>query len=75
MMTVTDEELREAMVFAFERMKMVVEPAGALAMAGAMRVARERPEELRGRRVGIVVSGGNIDAARFARIIQGDLTA
>ncbi len=75
MMTVTDEELRGAMVFAFERMKMVVEPAGVLGLAGAIRVARETPGELEGRRVGIVVSGGNIDAARFARIVAGDFGA
>lgn len=75
MMTVGEEELVGAMVFAFERLKMVVEPAGALGLAGAMRVARERPGEIAGRRVGIIISGGNIDAARFAKIIGGDLTA
>ncbi|MGL4438127.1 MAG: threo-3-hydroxy-L-aspartate ammonia-lyase [Bosea sp. (in: a-proteobacteria)] len=63
--TVSDAELIDAMRFAAERMKMVVEPSGALGMAAAMtaKVA------VRGLRVGVVVSGGNTDLASFARMI------
>ncbi len=63
--TVSDAELVEAMRFAAERMKMVVEPSGALAMAAAM----TGKAEVAGKRVGIIVSGGNVDLASFARFI------
>ncbi|MGA2393328.1 MAG: threo-3-hydroxy-L-aspartate ammonia-lyase [Candidatus Lustribacter sp.] len=63
--TVTDDELRDAMRFAFERLKLVIEPSGAAGLAAALggRV------ELRGKRVGITISGGNVDASTFARLI------
>ncbi len=57
MVTVTDEELLEAMFFLWERMKIVVEPTGALAFAALLR-RKIRAEK---RRVGIIVSGGNVD--------------
>ena len=64
--TVTDPEIVEAMRFIWERMKLVVEPTGAL---GAAAVLRGAPD-VRGRRVGIILSGGNVDlkaaAALFA---------
>ncbi|MEP7068610.1 MAG: pyridoxal-phosphate dependent enzyme, partial [Usitatibacter sp.] len=64
--TVTDAELVEAMRFLWERMKLVVEPTGALAAAGVMSGLLE----VRGRRVGVIISGGNVDlqaaAALFA---------
>jgi threo-3-hydroxy-L-aspartate ammonia-lyase len=64
--TVSDDELRDAMRFAFERLKLVVEPSGAAALAGLL---HGRIPDIAGRRVGIVISGGNIDAARYARLI------
>jgi threonine dehydratase len=70
--TVTDEELREAMGFAFERMKLVVEPSGAAAIAALM---HRRIPAVAGKRVGAIVSGGNIDAARYAELLGGDFTA
>jgi threo-3-hydroxy-L-aspartate ammonia-lyase len=64
--TVTDAQLVEAMRFLWERMKLVVEPTGALATAGVL----SGPIDVRERRVGIIISGGNIDlraaAALFA---------
>ena len=60
--TVSDAQLIEAMRFAAARMKMVVEPTGALAMAAAMQGA----VEVRGKRVGILISGGNVDIVQFA---------
>lgn len=53
----SDEEVRQAMRLVFERMKQVVEPSGAVALAALLR-ARAR---FAGRRVGIVLSGGNLD--------------
>ncbi|MGA9943519.1 MAG: pyridoxal-phosphate dependent enzyme [Candidatus Cybelea sp.] len=65
--TVTDDELRDAMRFAFERMKLVVEPSGAAALAALL---HRRIPGLSGKRAGVVVSGGNIDPARYASLIQ-----
>ena len=63
--TVSDNELVQAMRFFAERMKIVVEPTGALAFAGAC-AQRAR---VAGSRVGIIVSGGNVDLARFAALV------
>ena len=63
--TVSDEQLVATMRFFAERMKMIVEPTGCLAAAAALQgvVAAE------GKKVGILVSGGNVDLARFARLV------
>jgi threonine dehydratase len=63
--TVSDDELRDAMRFAFERLKLVIEPSGVAGLAAALtgRV------DVRGKRVGVTLSGGNVDAATFARLI------
>lgn len=66
-LTASDAELVEAMKFFASRMKMVVEPTGCLGVA----VALGRQLDLRGKRVGVLVSGGNIDLLRFASLIQG----
>jgi threonine dehydratase len=57
MLTVTDDELLRAMFFLWERMKIVVEPTGALA-ACALLEKKLKPEKLR---VGVILSGGNVD--------------
>ncbi len=57
MLTVSDDELRRAMFFLWERMKMVVEPTGALAFAALF----SGKLETKGLRVGVVISGGNVD--------------
>jgi threo-3-hydroxy-L-aspartate ammonia-lyase len=63
--TVTDAELIEAMWFLFERMKLVAEPGGAAAVA-ALLAKKVEP----GDTVGVVVSGGNIGADRFAELLR-----
>jgi threonine ammonia-lyase medium form len=63
--TVSDDELRDAMRFAFERLKLVIEPSGAAALAALLAAKID----LRGRRVGIMISGGNVDAATYRAII------
>jgi len=65
--TVSDDALISAMRFIAERMKMVVEPTGALAAAAAFTAA----VPVAGRRVGVIVSGGNVDLTRFARLVSG----
>ncbi|GGV25990.1 serine/threonine dehydratase [Streptomyces longisporoflavus] len=64
---VDDDEIRDAMRYAFERLKIVLEPSGATALA-ALLAGRldDRP-----RRIGIIASGGNINTRRFADIING----
>ncbi len=66
--TVTDEELRDAMRFAFERMKLVLEPSGAAALAALL---NGRITGIGGRRVGAILSGGNIDPVRYSELIAG----
>ena len=63
--TVSDAQLVGMMRFFAERMKIVVEPTGCLAAAAV----RAEADQLKGKRVGVLVSGGNIDLARFARLI------
>lgn len=65
MVTATDEQLVQALRFFAERMKMVVEPTGALAFAGV----RNGGVDVRGKRVGVLISGGNVDLARYARFL------
>ena len=64
--TATDDELVECMRFFAERMKMIVEPTGCLGFAGA----RSQQADIAGKRVGVVISGGNIDLERFAQLIK-----
>jgi threonine dehydratase len=57
--TVTDEELLKTMFFLWERMKMLVEPTGALAACALL----EKKLDATGKKVGVVISGGNVDLA------------
>jgi threonine dehydratase len=66
-LTVTDEELVDCMRFFASRMKLVVEPTGCLGFAAA----RNMKAELQGKRVGVIVSGGNVDIDRFAALLAG----
>ena len=63
--TVSDAQLIEAMRFYAERMKMVVEPTGCLSLAAAL----QAKVSLKGQRVGVIISGGNVDMARFAELL------
>ncbi|WP_163467563.1 threo-3-hydroxy-L-aspartate ammonia-lyase [Klebsiella michiganensis] len=65
--TVTDKELLASMRFFAERMKIVVEPTGCLGFAAA----RARKEELKGKRIGIIISGGNVDIVRYSEFLGG----
>lgn len=65
-LTVTDEELINAMKFFAERMKMVVEPTGCLGFAAA----RNLKDELKGKRIGIIISGGNVDISKYAEFLS-----
>jgi threonine dehydratase len=62
-LTVNDEELLKSMFFLWERMKIVVEPTGALAACALL----EKKLDANGKKVGVVISGGNVDLAWAAR--------
>jgi len=67
-LTATDEQLVACMRFFAERMKMVVEPTGCLAFAAV----REMKSQLKGKRVGVIVSGGNVGVVeRYSAFLAG----
>ncbi|WP_370608696.1 threo-3-hydroxy-L-aspartate ammonia-lyase [Citrobacter portucalensis] len=66
-LTVSDAELIASMKFIAERMKIVVEPTGCLGFAAA----RARKAELRGKKIGIIISGGNVDISRYSEFLAG----
>lgn len=61
--TVTDEQIVDAMRFVFERLKLVIEPSGAVGIAAVL--AGKAP----GGRVGVILSGGNVGTDRFAELV------
>jgi threo-3-hydroxy-L-aspartate ammonia-lyase len=63
--TVTDDEIVDAMVFLFDRLKLVAEPSGAVGIAALL----SGKLNARDRSVGVVLSGGNVGAARFAELV------
>ncbi|MCK4125056.1 MULTISPECIES: threo-3-hydroxy-L-aspartate ammonia-lyase [Ralstonia solanacearum species complex] len=66
--TVSDADLVDTMRFFAGRMKIVAEPTGCLAAAAALR----QRVGVRGKRVGVIISGGNVDLQHFARLVQAD---
>jgi threonine dehydratase len=62
--TVTEEQIIDAMKFYWERMKLIVEPSGAVALAGLLSGNIESPL-IKNKRIGIIISGGNIDLSDF----------
>jgi threonine dehydratase len=67
-LTVSDLELQNAMALAASRMKILVEPGGA---AGFAALLHGKVPDAAGRRVGVVLSGGNVDLARFGELVSG----
>jgi threonine dehydratase len=66
-LTVTDSQLIDAMRFFAERMKIIVEPTGCLGFAAAT----DMKAELQGKRIGVIISGGNVDIARYGALLAG----
>ena len=64
---VDDNAIREAVRLAFRHLKLVVEPGGAAALASAL---YDLPEAAKGKRVGVVLSGGNVDPQAYADILS-----
>jgi threonine dehydratase len=66
-LTVADSQLIDAMRFFAERMKLIVEPTGCLGFAAATNMKAE----LQGKRIGVIISGGNVDIARYCALLAG----
>ena len=66
-LTVSDAQLVDGMRFFMQRMKMVVEPTGCLGLAAL----RNANGQFKGQRVGIIVTGGNVDIEKYASLLQG----
>jgi len=66
-LVVTDEEAKAAVRYAFEELKLVVEPGGAVALAAVL--SGKLPTK--GRTIAVVLSGGNVDSALYGEIIRG----
>jgi threonine dehydratase len=64
--TVSDDALIRTMHFVWERMKQVIEPTGALAAAAL----NDGVVDGDGRRIGVIVSGGNVDLGRAATLFE-----
>jgi threonine dehydratase len=64
-LTVSDDEVRGAIAFAFRQLKLVLEPGGAIALAAVL----SRQLSLSGRTAAVLLSGGNVDPALFAAAI------
>ena len=67
-LTVSDLELRRAMAVLASRMKLLVEPGGAAAFAALL---HGKIPDVEGRKVGVVLSGGNVDLERFGSLVEG----
>lgn len=62
---VSEEEIIGAMQMVWERMKIIIEPSSAVAVAAVIRKAKENPNTMVGKKIGIIISGGNVDLARL----------
>ena len=67
-LTVSDAEVAEAMRFAFNHLKLVVEPGGSVALAALL----AGKLQLSGRTTAIILSGGNVDPGLFQRVLAGE---
>jgi len=67
--TVTEEQIIDAMRFYWERMKLVVEPSGAVPLAGLLYGDIE-PSLIKNKKIGLIISGGNIDLTDFFTTLQ-----
>lgn len=65
---VSDDELVSAMAFCFDRLKLVTEPSG---VGGVAALLGGHVAAIEGRRIGVIVSGGNVGAARFVQLLSG----
>jgi len=70
--TVTEDQIIDAMRFYWERMKLIVEPSGAVPLAGLL-FGNIEPSLIKDKRIGIIISGGNIDLSDFFATLKQNL--
>ena len=68
--TVSEDEIVDAMKFYWERMKIIVEPSGAVSLAAFLQYSKDFPGNVKNKRIGIIISGGNIDLTDFFDTIR-----
>ena len=64
--TVSEKEIVKSMLMIWERMKIIVEPSCAITLAAILK----RKEEIRGKKVGLILSGGNVDLTQLPWMIS-----
>lgn len=69
-LTVSEFQILNSMRFIWERMKLVVEPSGAVPLAGVFKMKKDDHHYLEGKRIGIILSGGNIDVSDFFTLLN-----
>ncbi len=69
LVTVGDGAIASALRLVSERLKLVIEPTAALGVAGLIELARQRPEDVTGGRVGVILTGGNVDLDQLGSIL------
>jgi threonine dehydratase len=68
--TVSELQILDAMKFIWERMKLVVEPSGAVPLAGLFKIREDDYQDLKKKRIGLILSGGNIDVTDFFNFLK-----
>ena len=68
MVTVSEEAIIRTLLFIWERLKIVVEPTGVLAAAAVLEGVVKKP----GVKIGVIISGGNVDIAKVGNLFSGD---
>ncbi|UCG01182.1 MAG: threonine/serine dehydratase [Candidatus Heimdallarchaeota archaeon] len=71
--TVSELQILKSMRFIWERMKLVVEPSGAVPLAGIFEMRKDDSDYLEGKRIGIILSGGNIDITDFFTLLEKEI--
>lgn len=62
---VSEDEIVAAMKLVWERMKIIIEPSSAVTVAAVIRLSKENSEVLKNKKVGIIISGGNVDLSNL----------
>ncbi|MEP2058325.1 MAG: pyridoxal-phosphate dependent enzyme [Maribacter litoralis] len=62
---ITEDEIVESMKLVWERMKIIIEPSSAVTVAAVIKQAKESPEVFQNKKIGIVISGGNVDLSKL----------
>ncbi|MFX0120293.1 MAG: pyridoxal-phosphate dependent enzyme [Promethearchaeota archaeon] len=72
--TVTEPEILNSLRYIWERMKLVIEPSGAVALAGLLKMRGGNNKSIGGKRIGVILSGGNIDLTYFFAFLRNQIT-